>query len=59
MQEIAAGWAPFLYLVNKNALTAVSLSVQGAKPVPLRPQTYWNIEDLKLADERAANGDRR
>jgi len=44
---------PFIYLVNKNALTAVSLKVQGAKPVPLRPQTYWNIEYLKVADERA------
>ena len=56
VQEIAADEAPFLYLVNKNALMAISLSVEGAKPVPLRPQTYWNIEYLKLADERAGNG---
>jgi len=53
VQEIVADELPFIYLVNKNALTAVSLKVQGAKPVPLRPQTYWNIEYLKVADERA------
>ena len=53
VQEIAAGEAPFIYLVNKNALMAVSLSVEGARPVPLRPETYWNIEYLKLADKGA------
>jgi len=56
VQEIVADEAPFIYLVNKNALTAVSLSVQGARPVPLRPQTFWNVEYLRLADERAGNG---
>ncbi len=55
VQQIVADQVPFIYLVNKNALTAVSLSVEGARPVPLRPQTYWNIESLKLADERASN----
>ncbi len=55
VQEIVADQAPFIYLVNKNALTAVSHSVEGAHPVPLRPQTYWNIEYLKLAVERAGN----
>jgi len=56
VQEIVADQAPFIYLVNKNALTAISPSVEGAKPVVLRPQTYWNIEYLKLAVERASNG---
>ncbi len=56
VQEIVADEAPFIYLVNKNALTAISLSVEGARPVSLCPQTYWNIEYLKLADERASNG---
>lgn len=56
VQEIVADQAPFIYLVNKDALTAVSHSVVGAHPVPLRPQTYWNIEYLKLAVERAGNG---
>ncbi len=50
VQEIAAEQAPFIYLVNKNALSAVSSSVRGAAPVALRPQTYWNIEYWTCAD---------
>jgi len=56
VQEIVADQAPFIYLVNKNALTGVSPSLENAKSVVLRPQTYWNIEYLKLAVERASNG---
>jgi len=56
VQEIVADQAPLIYLVNKNALTGISPSVEGAKSVVLRPQTYWNIEYLKLAVERASNG---
>ncbi len=48
--------APFIYLVNKNALAAVSPELQGATPVALRPQTYWNIERLSLRQELARNG---
>jgi len=46
VQEIVAEQAPFIYLVNKNALSAVSTSVEGANPVILHPQTYWNAERL-------------
>ena len=56
VQEIVADQSPFIYLVNKNALTGISPVVEGAKPVVLRPQTYWNIEYLKLTVERASNG---
>lgn len=56
VQEIVAEQAPFIYLVNKSALTAVSPMLTGARPVPLRPQSYWNVEYLKFADERASNG---
>ena len=52
VQEIVAEQVPFIYLVNRNALSAISSSVQGATPVVLRPQTYWNIETLTLADAR-------
>ena len=48
VQEIVAEQAPFIYLVNKNALSAVSTSVEGANPVILHPQTYWNAERLTL-----------
>jgi peptide/nickel transport system substrate-binding protein len=46
VQEIAVEQAPFIYLVNRNALSAVSTNVQGASPVILVPQTYWNVERL-------------
>ncbi len=53
VQQIVAEQAPFIYLVNRNALSAISSSVQGATPVILRPQTYWNVERLTLTTEAA------
>jgi peptide/nickel transport system substrate-binding protein len=48
VQEIAVEQAPFIYLVNRNALSAVAANVQGASPVILPPQTYWNVERLSV-----------
>ena len=48
VQEIAVEQAPFIYLVNRNALSAVAARVQGANPAILVPQTYWNVEQLSL-----------
>ena len=48
VQEIAWEQEPFIYLVNKDALVAVASNVKNAQPSPLRPQTYWNIEELEL-----------
>ncbi len=48
VQEIAVEQAPFIYLVNRNALSAVATRVQGASPVILVPQTYWNVERLSV-----------
>jgi peptide/nickel transport system substrate-binding protein len=48
VQEIVMEQAPFIYLVNKNALSAISASVHGASPVILRPQTYWNADQLTI-----------
>jgi peptide/nickel transport system substrate-binding protein len=56
VQEIVAEQQPFIYLLNKNALVAVSPLLKGAQPVALRPQTYWNVEDLSFAPERGSNG---
>ena len=53
VQEIVSQQVPFLYLVTKNALVAVSAPVQNASPSVLRPQTVWNIEMLALAPEVA------
>lgn len=54
VQQIAWEQEPFIYLVHKNALSAVSTKVRGAEPVALTPQTYWQVEKLSLATERAA-----
>ena len=48
VQEIVAEQAPFIYLVNPNALSAVSAAVEGANPGILSPQTFWNAERLTL-----------
>ena len=48
VQEIVAEQAPFIYLMNRNALSAISPNVQGANPVVLVPQTYWNAELLSV-----------
>jgi peptide/nickel transport system substrate-binding protein len=49
VQQIVAEQQPFIYLVNKNALSAVSAEVLGAAPVALNPQAFWNIDTLRLA----------
>jgi peptide/nickel transport system substrate-binding protein len=48
VQKIVAEQQPFIYLVNKNALSAVSAELEGASPVALNPQAFWNIESLRL-----------
>ncbi|MGA7631033.1 MAG: ABC transporter substrate-binding protein [Terriglobales bacterium] len=48
VQEIVAEQAPFIYLVNQNALSAVSSAVQGADPGILSPQTFWNADRITL-----------
>jgi peptide/nickel transport system substrate-binding protein len=55
VQEIVAEQVPFIYLVNKNALVGISPLLQGVEPVATRPQTYWNIEHIKLSAESASN----
>ncbi|HZQ23512.1 MAG TPA: ABC transporter substrate-binding protein [Terriglobales bacterium] len=55
VQEIAWEQEPFIYLVNKDALSAVSASVHNAHPVTLMPQVLWNIDVLSLSGEVARN----
>jgi peptide/nickel transport system substrate-binding protein len=59
VQEIAVEQQPFIYLVNRNALSAVASSVQGASPVILAPQTYWNVETLSLKYSKPLTGQLR
>ena len=49
VQEIVVEQEPFIFLINKNALSAISTSVHGAAPVILSPQTFWNAERLTVA----------
>ncbi len=47
VQQIVSDEAPFLYLVNKNSLTAISPEIQNASPVVMTPQAFWNIDLLR------------
>ena len=48
VQQIVADQAPMLFLVNPNALAAVSPSVKNAAPAVLSPQIIWNADRLQL-----------
>ncbi len=48
VQEIVYEQNPFIYLVNKDGLSAISRTVQNASVSVLRPQTYWNIDEMWL-----------
>lgn len=51
VQEIVWEQEPFIYLVNKHALSAISPNLRNAHPVALRPQVYWNIDQLALSPQ--------
>lgn len=55
VQEIAWEQEPFIYLVNRNALSAVSPNARNVHPVVLRPQVYWNIDEISMGNEVARN----
>jgi peptide/nickel transport system substrate-binding protein len=46
VQEIVVEEEPFIFLINKNALCAVSTRVHGVIPVILSPQTFWNADRI-------------
>jgi peptide/nickel transport system substrate-binding protein len=48
VQQIVADQAPMLFLVNPNALAAVSPSVKNVTPAVLSPQVFWNAERLQV-----------
>ena len=48
VQEIVLEQQPFIYLLNKNVLTAIAASVVNARPAVIRPQTYWNVDTLAI-----------
>jgi peptide/nickel transport system substrate-binding protein len=48
VQQIVWEQQPFIYLVNKDVLVAVSPAVIGAVPTVLNPQAFWNVETWRL-----------
>jgi len=48
VQQIVYEQQPFIYLVNQDALSAISASVVGAAPTVLNPQAFWNVDVLRL-----------
>jgi peptide/nickel transport system substrate-binding protein len=48
VQQIVADKVPILFLVNPNALSAVSPNVNNVTPAALPPQIYWNVERLQV-----------
>ncbi len=53
VQQIVQQQAPIVYLVHKNALSAVSPQVRNVDPGVLWPHLIWNIDELYLAAEVA------
>jgi peptide/nickel transport system substrate-binding protein len=49
VQQIVWDEAPFLYLLNKNGLAAVSPALRNVEPSVLRPQILWNVDRLWIA----------
>jgi peptide/nickel transport system substrate-binding protein len=50
VQEIVVEQQPFIYLLTKDVLSAVSPRVINANPVALHPRTFWNIDELRISD---------
>jgi peptide/nickel transport system substrate-binding protein len=48
VQQIVYEQQPFIYLVNQDALSAISPSIVGAAPTVLNPQAFWNVDVLRL-----------
>jgi len=54
VEDIISQQQPFIYLVHKNSLSAISPKLRGTEAVALSPQTYWNIEKISMVSESAA-----
>jgi peptide/nickel transport system substrate-binding protein len=52
-QQIIYEQQPFIYLVNRDVLTAFAPTLVGVAPTVLTPQAFWNAEELRLAPATA------
>ncbi len=48
VQQIVRQQLPYIYLVNKNTLSAVSSSLRGVEPAPLFPEILWNVDRIAI-----------
>jgi peptide/nickel transport system substrate-binding protein len=48
VQEIVREQLPYIYLVNRNTLSAVSSSLKNVHPAKLFPETFWNIDQISV-----------
>jgi peptide/nickel transport system substrate-binding protein len=48
VQQIVADQAPIVFLVNPNALSAVSANLRNVTPAVLSPQIFWNADRLQV-----------
>lgn len=53
VQQIAWDQEPFLYLVYKNALSAIASNVRNAKAAVLYPHAYWNADQIQMTPQVA------
>ncbi len=53
VQEIVRQQEPMIYLVNQDAMAAVSARLRNVHVVVLRPQVYWNIDQLAIGNRGA------
>ncbi|HLK69112.1 MAG TPA: ABC transporter substrate-binding protein [Bryobacteraceae bacterium] len=47
VQQIVWEQEPFIYLVNKHSLMAFSPQLRNLAPATVRPEAYWNIEQIQ------------
>ncbi len=53
VQQIVADQQPFIYLVNKDAMSAISPVIRGSSPSVLDPHAFWNADVLRLGPDPA------
>jgi len=53
VQQLVADQQPFIYLINKDAMSAISPAVVGSSPSVLDPHAFWNAEVLRLRPDPA------
>jgi peptide/nickel transport system substrate-binding protein len=53
LQQIVWDQEPFIYLVYKNALSAIATNIRNAKAAVLYPNACWNADQIQMAGQPA------